>query len=131
MSRSYAIAAVNLLEWLQVSSYGLVSLGALKITMPPTAGRPTGSQASKPMRFSRFEKMGKICVSHLPKGVLNVVTGFGSECGVALAKHPQVDKFSLLQARTEVGTSIPSVCGRSHCSGNFRTRWQKPADCLS
>ncbi len=29
-----------------------------------------------------------------PEGVLNVVSGYGPDCGAALAKHPDVDKVA-------------------------------------
>ncbi|WKB35902.1 aldehyde dehydrogenase family protein [Terrilactibacillus sp. S3-3] len=40
-----------------------------------------------------------------PKGVLNVVTGFGEVAGDALVKHPLVDKIAFTGS-TEVGKSI-------------------------
>ena len=81
-----------------------VLLGALKITMALTAGNTLVLKPATDAPLAVL-KMAKICASHLPKGVLNVVTGFGSECGVALAKHPQVRKLSLTGS-TEVGKSI-------------------------
>jgi phenylacetaldehyde dehydrogenase len=41
----------------------------------------------------------------IPKGVLNVVTGFGPTAGAALAEHPQVDKITFTGS-TEVGRLI-------------------------
>lgn len=45
----------------------------------------------------------------LPAGVLNVVTGLGSEAGAALAKHPGIAKVAFTGARTPKARSRP--CG--------------------
>lgn len=50
-------------------------------------------------------ELGRICVEHLPPGVLNVVTGLGEECGAALAEHPLVRKLSFT-GHTETGKSV-------------------------
>lgn len=49
--------------------------------------------------------VAKECVDLLPPGVLNVVTGYGEECGAALAGHPGVDKVSFTGS-TAVGRQI-------------------------
>ena len=49
--------------------------------------------------------MAEICGRQLPPGVLNVITGYGEECGAALARHPLVRKLSFTGS-TEVGKSI-------------------------
>ena len=41
----------------------------------------------------------------LPPGVVNIVTGFGSEAGRALVSHPQVDKIALTGS-TETGREV-------------------------
>jgi acyl-CoA reductase-like NAD-dependent aldehyde dehydrogenase len=46
-----------------------------------------------------------ICQEHLPPGVLNVITGYGPECGAPLAEHPGVRKLSFTGS-TAVGRSI-------------------------
>lgn len=56
-------------------------------------------------------KMAKIAAKFLPKGVLNVLTGPGEECGMALANHPLVKKISLTGS-TEVGRLM------LHCAAN-------------
>jgi alpha-ketoglutaric semialdehyde dehydrogenase len=47
----------------------------------------------------------------LPPGVLNVVEGYGTECGAPLVEHPQVDVVSFTGS-TEVGQWIGETCGR-------------------
>jgi (Z)-2-((N-methylformamido)methylene)-5-hydroxybutyrolactone dehydrogenase len=51
----------------------------------------------KPSEFtsvSTLEFMNVLEEAGLPPGVANVVTGFGSEVGTALVKHPDVDKIA-------------------------------------
>jgi len=49
--------------------------------------------------------LARLCQQHLPKGVLNVVTGTGDEVGTPLAEHPQVAKISFT-GNTETGRAI-------------------------
>ncbi|MBY0404887.1 MAG: aldehyde dehydrogenase family protein, partial [Cyanobacteria bacterium] len=46
-----------------------------------------------------------IQAANLPKGVVNIVTGFGEEAGAPLASHPGVDKIAFTGS-TEVGKKI-------------------------
>ncbi|MBI4366130.1 MAG: aldehyde dehydrogenase family protein [Deltaproteobacteria bacterium] len=46
-----------------------------------------------------------ICEVGFPKGVVNIVTGFGETAGAALAAHPEVDKVAFTGS-TEVGKGI-------------------------
>ena len=50
----------------------------------------------------------------IPKGVLNVVPGYGPTAGAALAKHPDVDKIDFTGS-TEVGQKIMQMA-----SGNVK-----------
>jgi acyl-CoA reductase-like NAD-dependent aldehyde dehydrogenase len=50
-------------------------------------------------------ELANICSNFLPPGVLNVLTGLGAECGVALVNHPGVGKISFTGS-TEVGKSV-------------------------
>lgn len=51
-------------------------------------------------------RLGEICQeAGLPKGVLNIVTGFGETTGAPLATHPGVDKVAFTGS-TEVGKLI-------------------------
>jgi len=49
--------------------------------------------------------LARICAAHLPKGVLNVITGTGEEVGTPLAEHPLVRKISFT-GNTETGKAI-------------------------
>jgi aldehyde dehydrogenase (NAD+) len=54
--------------------------------------------------------LAEICAEHLPPGVLNVITGFGSTAGERLVQHPGVDKVSFTGS-TEVGRHVASKAG--------------------
>jgi betaine-aldehyde dehydrogenase len=58
--------------------------------------------ANAPLAVLAF---ARICQRHLPKGVLNVVTGAGEEVGTPLAAHPLVAKISFT-GNTETGKAI-------------------------
>ncbi|XP_075260622.1 aldehyde dehydrogenase, mitochondrial-like [Convolutriloba macropyga] len=49
-----------------------------------------------------------------PKGVVNVLTGFGPECGAPLAKHPKCDKVAFTGS-TQVGKLI-----QGYAAGNLK-----------
>ena len=48
----------------------------------------------------------------LPAGVLNVLQGYGTECGAPLVEHPLVDVVSFTGS-TRVGKWIGEVCGKA------------------
>jgi len=81
-----------------------VLLGALKITMALTVGNTLILKPASDAPLAVL-KMARICDAHLPKGVLNVVTGSGNECGAMLAKHRDVRKLSFTGS-SEAGKSI-------------------------
>ncbi len=90
--------------WLRREPVGVVAavvpwnsqlfLSAVKIGPALAAGCTVVLKASEegpaPMlEFARiFDQVG------FPKGVLNVITGFGAECGAVLTKHPKVDHIA-------------------------------------
>jgi acyl-CoA reductase-like NAD-dependent aldehyde dehydrogenase len=55
--------------------------------------------------------MAEIASEFLPDGVLNVVTGRGSDIGEALLVHPGVDKVSFTGS-TDIGRRVGEVTGR-------------------
>jgi aldehyde dehydrogenase (NAD+) len=48
----------------------------------------------------------------VPKGVINVVTGFGETAGAALARHPGIRRMSFTGS-PEVGRLVGEACGRN------------------
>ena len=64
------------------------------VVLKPSANAPLAALA-----------LARIAQRHLPKGVLNVVTGTGPEVGTPLAEHPQVAKISFT-GNTETGKAI-------------------------
>ncbi|MCU0558643.1 MAG: aldehyde dehydrogenase family protein [Desulfobacterales bacterium] len=81
-----------------------LALSALKISMALTSGNTLVLKPSVEAPLTAV-KLVELCNRFLPKGVLNVVTGNGSECGQALIDHPRVAKLSFTGS-TEVGRSI-------------------------
>lgn len=81
-----------------------VTLASLKITMALAAGNTLVLKPSADAPLAVLE-VARICAEHLPPGVLNVITGFGSECGIQLARHPLVRKLSFTGS-TETGKEI-------------------------
>ena len=81
-----------------------VMLGALKIAPALCAGNTMVMKAAEDAPLGVL-LMAEICQEFLPPGVLNVLTGFGEECGGAIANHPGVRKLSFTGS-TEVGKII-------------------------
>jgi betaine-aldehyde dehydrogenase len=81
-----------------------VILAALKIAPALCAGNTLVLKAAEDAPMGVLW-LAAICQDHLPKGVLNVVTGYGEEAGAALANHPGVRKLSFTGS-TEVGKLI-------------------------
>ncbi len=86
-----------------------VILGSLKIAMAIGAGNTIVLKAAEDAPLAILE-VARICQDHVPKGVVNVVTGYGEEAGAALAEHPGVDKLSFTGS-TEVGKLIMRNAG--------------------
>jgi betaine-aldehyde dehydrogenase len=81
-----------------------VVLGALKIAMAVAAGNTLVLKAAEDAPLALL-RVAELCGEHLPPSVLNLLTGYGEECGAALARHPMVRKLSFTGS-TEVGKSI-------------------------
>lgn len=79
-------------------------LGALKIAPALMTGNTLVLKASEEAPLAVLE-MSRLCQEVLPPGVLNVITGYGAECGAALVEHPDVPKISFTGS-TAVGRSI-------------------------
>src|SRR3974390_3497768 len=70
-----------------------VVLAALKIAPALCAGNTLVLKAAEDAPLGVLW-LAAACQQHLPKGVLNVVTGYGEEAGASLANHPRVRKLS-------------------------------------
>src|SRR5262245_17388836 len=81
-----------------------VILAALKIAPALCAGNTLVLKAAEDAPLGVLW-LAAICQDHLPKGVLNVVTGYGEEAGAALSTHQGVRKLSFTGS-TEVGKLI-------------------------
>jgi betaine-aldehyde dehydrogenase len=84
-----------------------VLLGALKIAPALCAGNTLVLKAAEDAPLGVL-LMAQICYEHLPKGVLNVLTGLGEECGGPLTRHARVRKLSFTGS-TEVGKLVMSA----------------------
>ena len=78
-----------------------VLLASLKVAMALCTGNTLVLKAAEDAPLGVL-RMAEICAAHLPAGVLNVVTGYGEECGGALINHPGIAKISFTGS-TEVG----------------------------
>ena len=79
-------------------------LAALKIAPAIMTGNTMVLKASEEAPLAVLE-MARICSEILPAGVLNVLTGYGVECGARIAEHPDIPKVSFTGS-TAVGKSI-------------------------
>jgi acyl-CoA reductase-like NAD-dependent aldehyde dehydrogenase len=91
------------MAWL-APSFRPVGLGTLKIAPALCAGNTLVLKAAEDAPLSVL-LLAEICQQVLPPGVLNVLTGYGEECGQPLAHHPLVRKLSFTGS-TEVGKLI-------------------------
>jgi acyl-CoA reductase-like NAD-dependent aldehyde dehydrogenase len=81
-----------------------VILAAMKIAPALCAGNTLVLKAAEDAPLGVL-LLASICQEFLPPGVLNVLTGYGEECGAPLAEHPGVRKLSFTGS-TEVGKLI-------------------------
>ncbi|MFB3813706.1 MAG: aldehyde dehydrogenase family protein [Terriglobales bacterium] len=67
--------------------------------------------------LSVFNFVQTLVDAGVPRGVVNIVTGFGSKIGKPLMEHPDVRAVSLTGS-TDVGRIVGETCARSfkHCS---------------
>ncbi len=79
-------------------------LAALKIAPAICAGNTIVLKAAEDAPLAVL-MIAEVCAQHLPPGVVNVVTGYGAECGGPLSAHPLVRKVSFTGS-TAVGRAI-------------------------
>src|SRR5258706_679143 len=85
---------------------------ALKVAPALAAGCTVVLKPSEVAPFTAFMLAEVVEAAGLPKGVFNVVTGFGPAAGEALVKHPQVDMISFTGS-TRAGKRISEVAAQS------------------
>lgn len=79
-------------------------LAAIKMAPALCAGNTLVLKAAEDAPFAVL-MIAEVCSRHLPAGVLNVITGFGAECGAALTAHPGINKLSFTGS-TPVGKGV-------------------------
>ncbi len=85
---------------------------ALKVAPALAAGCTVVLKPSEVAPFNAFILAEVIEAAGLPKGVFNLVTGFGPQVGEALVKHPQVDMISFTGS-TRAGKRISELAAQS------------------
>jgi len=85
---------------------------ALKVAPALAAGCTVVLKPSEVAPFNAFILAEVIEAAGLPKGVFNLVTGFGPAAGEALVKHPDVDMISFTGS-TRAGKRISEVAAQS------------------
>jgi betaine-aldehyde dehydrogenase len=87
-----------------------VLLAALKIAPALCTGNTMVLKAAEDAPLGVL-LLAEICQEHLPPAVLNVLTGYGHDCGAALAAHPGIRKLSFTGS-TAVGKLIMSEAAK-------------------
>jgi aldehyde dehydrogenase (NAD+) len=85
---------------------------ALKVAPALAAGCTVVLKPSEVAPFNAFILAEVMEAAGLPKGVFNVVTGFGPAAGEALVKHPHVDMISFTGS-TRAGKRISEVAAQT------------------
>jgi len=85
---------------------------ALKVAPALAAGCTVVLKPSEIAPFNAFILAEVIEAAGLPKGVFNLVTGFGPAAGEALVKHPRVDMISFTGS-TRAGKRISEVASQT------------------
>ena len=94
---------VGIIPW----NYPLLLL-AWKVAPALMAGNTIILKPSEETPLSTLD-IADIFGAHLPKGVVNIVTGFGEEIGEALVRHPGTDLIALTGS-VETGKHIGQLC---------------------
>ena len=85
---------------------------ALKVAPALAAGCTVVLKPSEVAPFNAFILADVVEAAGLPKGVFNLVTGYGPAAGEALVKHPQVDMISFTGS-TRAGKRISEVAAQT------------------
>lgn len=79
-------------------------LASLKIAPAICAGNTLVLKAAEDAPLAVL-MIAEICQAHLPPGVINILTGYGAECGAPIAAHARIRKLSFTGS-TAVGKAI-------------------------
>src|SRR2546430_4684719 len=101
-----------------------VLIAAWKVAPALCAGNTVVLKPSANAPLAVLE-LARICQTHMPKGVLNVVTGTGEEVGTPLAEHPLVRKISFT-GNTETGKAILRLAADRILPVMLQLRGQSP-----
>jgi len=86
-------------------------LFALKVAPALATGNTVVIKPSELTPTSTLRLVELLC-ELLPKGVLNVVNGYGEVIGDAMCRHPDIDKISFTGS-TRVGKQVQQVAAQS------------------
>jgi acyl-CoA reductase-like NAD-dependent aldehyde dehydrogenase len=86
-----------------------IILAAVKIAPALCAGNTMVLKAAEDAPLAVLLLAG-ICQDFLPPGVLNVLTGYGEECGGPISRHPDIRKLSFTGS-TQVGKIVMQAAG--------------------
>ena len=89
-------------------------LTAMKLAPALAAGCTLVLKPAEDTSLTAIRMLELMIAAGLPPGVVNLVTGFGSEAGAALAAHPDVDKIAFTGS-TATGRAIIDAA-----KGNFK-----------
>lgn len=81
-----------------------IMLGVVKMGMALATGNTLVLKAAEDAPLGILRLVGA-AAEVLPDGVLNVITGYGEECGAQLVRHPGIAKLSFTGS-TEVGKDV-------------------------
>src|ERR1700683_2793802 len=92
--------AAQIIPW----NYPLLMAG-WKLAPAIAAGCTCVLKPAEQTRLTALEFAGYLADAGLPPGVVNIITGFGEECGTPLVKHPDVNKVAFTGSAS-VGKAI-------------------------
>jgi aldehyde dehydrogenase (NAD+) len=88
------------------------TMGIWKIAMSALMGNSVILKPASDTPLSALALARIVAESHVPKGVINIISGPGGALGEVLCTHPKVDKIAFTGS-TEVGAQIMSMASRT------------------
>ena len=99
-------------------------LTAVKLAPALAMGNTVVIKSSELAPATMFEFAKLIEKTGIPKGVVNVVTGFGDPCGKALTTHKHIERIAFTGG-PETARHIIKKFSRKLISSKFRIGWKK------